>query len=186
MFKRVLTTLAMAGCVSLNAVAVDIDKAHFKSMVDSLETQSNELTLAQLHEGYKFAQEQAQGKGKYDRAPAPALFYLEIKYVASEGYPYWESIADNAFATTEDHGGSWMYIVTEEGGYANPPTQRMTLNGMTLNLIQSDPLVNTGNVVIGFRNYWSTSTSSTGGRATYQATSINSPWNTETDSLTIR
>jgi hypothetical protein len=144
-----------------------------------------------LHEGYQIAQGTVKNKHQQSQKsvpfyPDPALYYLGIKYVASAEYPYWDFILDSAFATTKNHGGNWLYVVTEEGGYANPPTRRMVLNGSTLQLLQSDPILDAGNVAIGWRNYWGTSFSSTGGTANDQATSINSPWNTETDRLTIQ
>lgn len=189
MFKKVIYTALLTGLMTFNATA-DIDRNHFESFASELNLQKQH-TLVQLHEGYQIAQKATKNKNEQSTlaksfAPAPALYYLEIKYVASAEYPYWEFIPDNAFATTKNHGGSWLYVVTEEGGYANPPTRRMVLNGSTLQLIQSDPILDAGNVAIGWRNFWATSFSTTGGTANYQATSINSPWNTESDRLTIQ
>lgn len=187
MYKTTINTSMLMIGLSFNALAANHDKSHFDAMLQNLDTQLATSTLAKIYEGYLYLQKQGQEKPyNYDRAPAPPLFYLEIKYVASADYPYWELIPDNAFATLNDHGGNWMYVVTDEGGYANPPSYSMTLNGNNLSLIQSDPIIGSGSVIIGFRNYWQTTSYATGGTAIYQATSINSPWNTETDTLVIR
>jgi hypothetical protein len=191
MFKKVIPATFLASLIAFNATA-DVDRNHFESLANDLNLQQQH-TLAELHEGYQIAQRAAKNDSKNEQskksvsfASAPALYYLEIKYVASADYPYWEFIPDNAFATSQNHGGNWLYVVTEEGGYANPPTRRMVLNGSILQLLQSDPILGSGNVAIGWRNYWGTSFSSTGGTANYQATSINSPWNTESYKLTIQ
>lgn len=186
MYKAAIKALALSAVFSFNTLAEKFDESHFDSMVQELNQQAETSTLAEIHEGYVYSLKQHNTDTIKPFGPASPLFYLEIKYVASEEYPYWESIPDNAFATRENHGGSWTYVVTIEGGYATPASRRMVFNGSTLSLVRSQPLVNSANVIIGFRNYWVTNHTTTGGTARYQATSINSPWNTENDNLRIR
>jgi len=167
-------------------VSAEVDMTHFKSFVDNLDTSQQEKKFIALHDNFLIANKGIKADDISTRSSAQALYYLEIKGVASADYPYWESISDSAFSTTQDHGGSWIYVATIEGGYATPSSRYMRISGATLQLLQSDPIVDSGNIVIGWTNYWGTSLSSNGGTSIYQATSINSPWNTMNDNLYIQ
>jgi len=110
---------------------------------------------------------------------------MRVVAVASQRYPQYEMILANQFTTKYDQGGSYLIVVTEEIGYANPPTRLARFNGVKMTLGLQESLLS-GRTVIGWRNYWLYSASFTSGTFTYQATSINSPWNTMSTWITIR
>lgn len=116
-------------------------------------------------------------------APAPPLTYLQVIYVRSQTKS-WEYIPDNQFSTLNDHGGSWLEVETAELGYG---TNLIALyNGQRMTNASNTPILNSSRAIIGWRRIWRISTSITNGTFTYRATSINSPWNTMSDRLSIR
>ncbi|CAH9049782.1 hypothetical protein PSECIP111951_00031 [Pseudoalteromonas holothuriae] len=139
------------------------------------------------HENYQLYIDSLKSKGEIvPMAPAPELTYLEIRGVLSAQSPSWDYVAVGDFSTNEDHGGEF-YAVTVEYGYATPSSRRFQLNGSNLSLAQSEPIKDSGNTVIGWINYWhNTQTNFTSGTSTYQAVSINFPYNREDDRLYIR
>ncbi|NOU49850.1 DUF4879 domain-containing protein [Pseudoalteromonas sp. JBTF-M23] len=77
--------------------------------------------------------------------------------------------------------------MTVEYGYATPSFRRFQLNTNTLSLYQSESIKDSGNVITGWINYWyNTKTDFVSGTSTYQATSINFPYNKEDERLFIR
>lgn len=116
-------------------------------------------------------------------APAPPLTYLQVTYVRSQMKP-WEYIRDSQFSTVNDHGGTWLEVETAELGYGTNLIARY--NGQKMTNSANTPIVNSSRVVIGWRRVWRINTTITSGTFTYQATSMNSPWNTMSDRLSIK
>ncbi|KZX02005.1 hypothetical protein JL49_02350 [Pseudoalteromonas luteoviolacea] len=150
-------------------------------------TEALKKEVISTHQNYQLYLDSLQSKGEIvPMAPAPKLTYLEIRGVLSAIYPQWDYVNPSSFSTNEDHGGEF-YAVTVEYGYATPSSRRFQVNGSTLSLALSDPIKNASNVLIGYINYWhNTQTNFTSGTSTYQATSINFPYNKEDDRLYIR
>lgn len=125
-------------------------------------------------------------------APAPPLSYLQIRYVGSSTQG-WEPIPDGAFSTTLDHGGPQMRVLTVEVGYGTSRFARMngTLLPSSANY-QTDAFCSSnfltpcqpGQTIVGYTRYWNVD-GYAGGTFSYQSTSINSPFNTMSDSLNI-
>jgi hypothetical protein len=120
-------------------------------------------------------------------AAAPPLTYLEIKGVYSSKYPnggYGEQpIADSAFITTQDHGGAELYVLTQEMGYGQYRVAKM--NGTQLVQDSEQAILGAGNIVTGYYRWWKASGYESGSFS-YQSSSINYPWTTRSDSLTIK
>lgn len=123
--------------------------------------------------------------------PAPPLTYLEVVAVCSADdyaiYGDCEGIADAQTTTYGNHGGAWMYAVTAELGYGTSKyatlggTQVYEIPGSAQAITQN---VNGQNVIIGWYRYWNL-TGASGGTFYYQSQSINSPFNLESDSVSI-
>ncbi|AJQ92983.1 DUF4879 domain-containing protein [Gynuella sunshinyii] len=116
-------------------------------------------------------------------APAPPLTYLQAYAVISTDYPSWEYFSQSQISSVQNHGGAEMYIVTIEYGYGQNNIAKM--NGSILSQVQSQYIVNSSNVIVGWYRWWDASGYS-GGQFTYQSTSINSPWNTMSDNIYIK
>ncbi|WP_428241477.1 DUF4879 domain-containing protein [Gynuella sp.] len=116
-------------------------------------------------------------------APAPPLTYLQAYAVISTDYPTWEYFSQSQISSVQNHGGAEMYIVTIEYGYGQ--TRIAKINGSILSQVQSQYIVNSSNVIVGWYRWWDAS-GYNGGQFTYQSTSINSPWNTMSDSIYIK
>lgn len=116
-------------------------------------------------------------------APAPPLTYLQVKLVRSQTKQSWEPINDFQLLTITDHGGGWLEVVTTEKGYGKNLIARYNQQKMTL--ISSTPFPPSGTIE-GWHRLWRINTTITNGTFTYQATSINSPWNTMSDRLSIK
>lgn len=127
--------------------------------------------------------------------PAGGLVYLQVTHVHSANAS-WESISEWQQSTSYDHGGPAITVVTDEIGYGSNPIARF--NGRQLpssSMIQQKPICanassvslgcSPGQTIVGYRRYWLI-TGSQSGLFGYQNTSTNSPWNTMSDSLTIR
>jgi len=115
------------------------------------------------------------------RGSAKPLSYLQVCAVYSSNCPQWEWL-ENKLSSSEDHGGAKMYIVTKELGYGNRSIAQM--NGRDLKLIKTEYISQYGEI-IGYYFYWDAS-GYDGGTFTYENTSMNSPWNTMSDSIYIR
>jgi hypothetical protein len=118
------------------------------------------------------------------KAPAPPLTYLQVYAAISTLHPTYEYFSENQYTSTYNHGGGEMYIVTVELGYGFNRIARMN-NGTNLGYLQSQAIVDSGNIVIGWY-YWWTASAYESGQFTYQNTSTNSPWNTMSDWINIQ
>lgn len=116
--------------------------------------------------------------------PAPPLTELEIFAAISTNYPEYEIFSSSQFSSVHDHGGGEMYIVTYEIGIGSNRIARM--NGQKLTAVAYDPIDLDGDTIIdGWMYYWDASAFENG-NFTYQCTSVNSPFNTMSDSIYIR
>lgn len=117
-------------------------------------------------------------------APAPALSYLEVTGVISSQSPSIENISRYQFSTTNDHGGAELYIRTIEYGYGYSRVAKM--NGTVLPLYSSSTFDSNGDSIVDGYVCWWNASGYNSGTFTYQNTSTNSPWNTMSDSITIK
>ncbi|ANC78547.1 hypothetical protein ABE65_017775 [Fictibacillus phosphorivorans] len=118
------------------------------------------------------------------QASAPALTSLEVYAAISANYPNYEYFTPNQLMSNEDHGGSEMYIVTEELGYGN--SQFAKLNGNLLTELQRQYIDYDADTIIDGWYIWWDASSYENGTFTYQNTSMNSPWNKMNDSINIK
>ena len=138
---------------------------------------------------------QHQTKGIARKARAQGLQYLQVAAVLSASGG-WESIGAYQMATSRDHGGGSLRVVTEEIGYGNVLVARM--NGILLpasanyqnesicfNGRAATTRCSSGQTVVGYRRYWKLDGNQRG-TFSYQNTSMNSPWNTMSDSIYIQ
>lgn len=116
-------------------------------------------------------------------AAAPPLTYLEVYAVRSANHSSWEFISQYQYSTVYDHGGSWMDIVTIEYGYGNNPIAQM--NGAYLSQWAYQYITDSAGTIIGWIRYWNADGHQSG-QFTYQNTSINSPWNTMSDWISVQ
>lgn len=129
--------------------------------------------------------------GTCTRAPAPPLSLLEVLLVGSPDAalqgaadlgPGYEAVEQFQLLTDYDHGGAWIDIITAELGYGQVRIAKMA--GSLISERGNEPIVS-GGVIIGWYRFWDASGFS-GGRFTYQSTSINFPFNTMSDWINIR
>lgn len=118
-------------------------------------------------------------------APAPPLATLEIIGVLSNssGWTYVSNVNDLAHPYNV---ADIIAIHTIEYGYGQNRIAKF--NGSNLVKYDETAILDSGNVLIGWHYGYSITDwnfMADSGSATYQASSINSPWNTETDSLYI-
>lgn len=118
---------------------------------------------------------------------APPLTYLEVAAVCSENdyaiYGDCEGISASQTTTVGDHGGSWMYAITVEYGYGT--SRYASIAGTQVSEITSASYpIWSNSVLVGWVRYWDLSGYS-GGSFYYQSQSINSPFNLESDTLSI-
>lgn len=125
---------------------------------------------------------QADGTASIE-STAPALTYLEVYAVTSSQYPSYEYISQNQLSTVNDHGGAEMYVVTVELGYGG--SRIAQLNGGNLSEIQNQAITDSSGNIVGWYRWWDASGYQSG-YFTYQSTSLNSPWNTMSDALSIQ
>jgi hypothetical protein len=118
---------------------------------------------------------------------APPLTYLEAFAVCSEDdyaiYGDCESISASQGTTFSDHGGSWMYAVTVELGYGGNRFASLDNTAVSEITAWAEPIWSNG-VLVGWYRYWDLSGYSDGSFF-YQSQSLNTPYNTESDTLTI-
>jgi hypothetical protein len=118
--------------------------------------------------------------------PAPPLRYLQVHWARSEKCPQYERFSANQGSSIKDHGGRWMYIVTDEHGYPDPYSRYAEMNGKKLSLLRMDAIhLDADRIVDGWRCYWNASGQQSG-VFKYRAKSINYPWNTLYDSIYIK
>ncbi|MHA4218300.1 DUF4879 domain-containing protein [Bacillus cereus] len=109
-------------------------------------------------------------------APAPPLTSLNVVKV--------EFIGPNNLSTVKDHGGSYLYIYTNEMGYGRNPIAQMS--GQKLKKVDSKMIdINGDRTVDGWEYKWDAS-GQQNGQFKYQNTSTNAPWNTLSPSLNIK
>ncbi|WP_299010970.1 DUF4879 domain-containing protein [uncultured Shewanella sp.] len=153
-----------------------LNTPQYQSMID----QGNKRILA-LDAQYK----QILQDTNMPLAPAPPLTALEIIGVLSysSGWTYVSNVNDLVHPYNV---ADIIAIHTIEYGYGQNRIAKF--NGSNLVKYDETAILDSGNVVIGWHYGYSITDwnfMADSGSATYQATSINSPWNTETDSLYI-
>lgn len=123
---------------------------------------------------------------------APPLSYVQIRHVGSSNQG-WENLSDSQVATTLDHGGAQLRVVTVEVGYGTSRVAKVNgvnlptgANYQTINFCGSNYLVpcSAGQTIVGFTRYWNLDGYQSG-TFSYQTTSINSPWNVMSDTMSI-
>lgn len=126
---------------------------------------------------------------------APPLTYLQVWYVGSSTCG-WESISDSQTTTICDHGGSQLRVVVMELGYGGNPIGFMNsgLLSSSANYLNQGvcrdaygQLVSpcsAGQTIVGWLRYWNLD-GYQGGYFQHQNTSLNSPWNTMYDNISI-
>ncbi|MBQ4862521.1 DUF4879 domain-containing protein [Pseudoalteromonas sp. MMG013] len=178
-------TLCSAGSAIANELPSIENLQHDYELQEYVDLLKHEIR--ENHANYQLYVESLGQNGEIvPLAPAPKITYLEIRGVYSALYRKWDYVDQNAFSTNQDHGGQF-YALTLEYGYAQPSSRRFQINGTTLKLETSEPVKDSGNTVIGWINYWKNPmTDFTSGNATYNGTSINFPYNQESDRLFIR
>lgn len=156
-----------------------------KPFIDSLGIQETSCRQAEYDELLSAA------SGVCTRAPAPALTLLEVLGVgspnaalqgAAELGPGYEGVNQSQLLTDYDHGGAWIDVITAELGYGHVRVAKMA--GSVISERLNQPIIS-GGVIIGWYRFWDASGFS-GGRFTYQSTSINFPFNTMSDWISIR
>ncbi len=117
-------------------------------------------------------------------APAPPLTDLQVYAACSTNHPAYEYFSSNQFSSVYNHGGGEMYIVTYEIGIGHNRIAKM--NGQTLQSVAYQAIDLNGDTIIdGWIYYWDASAFENG-NFTFQCTSLNSPWNTMSDSMYIQ
>lgn len=117
--------------------------------------------------------------------PAPGLSYLQVIAVKSTGFTDWDPVPDYLYLTNKDHRGPELIVVTKEIGYSSNYSQRALFNGSKMSLIREDAILN-GRTVVGYIRYWYYYGAFTSGKFTYQASSINFPYSTWSDWISIK
>jgi len=112
--------------------------------------------------------------------PAAPLTSLNVVQVESELGGV-ETINQNSFSTTRNHGGKYLYITTKEMGYGQNPFTKM--NGSNVKSIGSTIIG--GKPIVGWYYKWDASGHQQG-TFEYQKTSINAPFNTMRTSIYIQ
>ncbi|AKR35624.1 Hypothetical protein NF53_2546 [Bacillus thuringiensis serovar indiana] len=112
--------------------------------------------------------------------PAAPLTSLNVVQVESELGGV-ETINQNSFSTSRNHGGKYLYITTKEMGYGQNPFVKM--NGSNVKSI--DSTIIGGRPIVGWYYKWDASGHQQG-TFEYQKTSINAPFNTMRTSIYIQ
>ncbi|MBU3950365.1 MAG: YolA family protein [Proteobacteria bacterium] len=112
---------------------------------------------------------------------APPVSLLQFTGVISQYYSTWEDIGTYQTITVYDHGGTYMYLEVLEIGYGY---DYAWMSGAQLSEVAKYNVVS-GGIVVGFVHYYDAS-GYQGGYATTSATSINYPYNTMSDALTVQ
>ena len=124
----------------------------------------------------------------HQAAPAPPLSELQVTKIRSQRSPVWENVSTSQLLTNVDHSGSWLEVETREIGYSNPPLNIARFSGVRMTQISSTPIVGPDRVIRGWLRVWrySSSQTFTSGRFTYEATSINFPFNKMSDWIQVK
>ncbi|MEH7592246.1 DUF4879 domain-containing protein, partial [Bacillus toyonensis] len=112
--------------------------------------------------------------------PAATLTSLNVVQVESELGGV-ETINQNSFSTSRNHGGKYLYITTKEMGYGQNPFAKM--NGSNVKSIYSTIIGR--RPIVGWYYKWDASGHQQG-TFEYQKTSINAPFNTMRTSIYIQ
>ena len=115
--------------------------------------------------------------------PAPDLTEMGVYKVASMN----AGIEDvyQKISTQLDHGGDALYIFTYEFGYSSNYSRIAMINGARLKEINSEPILNSLNTVIGWKRLWDAS-GHQGGYFTYKADSLNHSGKSMSTSINIQ
>ncbi|MBI3286285.1 MAG: DUF4879 domain-containing protein [Burkholderiales bacterium] len=190
-FRKSLLALAVLCLVADASYAENGGKPPLKSIVD-MGTVPAKLD-AKLQKNFP-----PPSRDEVQTLAAPALTFLQVDYVYSQKWGSYEPVSGHQTSTVNDHGGSWLWIITDELGYGDNPVA--TWNGgqvsLAKNFVTQSICVNwartgydipcqAGQTVVGFRKYWDF-TGNESGVFTYQNQSTNSPWNTMFDSMSIK
>ncbi|WP_158621434.1 DUF4879 domain-containing protein [Corallococcus aberystwythensis] len=127
--------------------------------------------------------------------PAPALSYVQVYAVGSSNVG-WEYVSASQFTTAYDHGGDVLLVAVLELGYGT--SRYVTMAGSLVSgsaNYANDSICDDGfgglalpcspgQTIVGFMRYYDVSGNQSGSFY-YQSTSINSPFNTMSDSMSI-
>ena len=109
--------------------------------------------------------------------PATSLNVVQVEFELGGV----ETINQNSFSTSRNHGGKYLYITTKEMGYGQNPFAKM--NGSNVKSIGSTIIG--GRPIVGWYYKWDASGHQQG-TFEYQKTSINAPFNTMRTSIYIQ
>ena len=109
--------------------------------------------------------------------PATSLNVVQVEFE----FGGVETINQNSFSTSRNHGGKYLYITTKEMGYGQNPFAKM--NGSNVKSIGSTIIG--GRPIVGWYYKWDASGHQQG-TFEYQKTSINAPFNTMRTSIYIQ
>ncbi|NWO14208.1 MAG: DUF4879 domain-containing protein [Virgibacillus sp.] len=179
-----LTLFLTAGAVS--ASSVDESTTLHKKLLKDQALQS----LQEEYPDAQFIEEDVAKDGSVEgitlQGPAPPLTSLSVYAAISTHYPQYEYFALNQLTSIEDHGGEEMYIVTREIGYSRNTSRIAQMNGGNIPMLMDEAIdLNGDRIIDGYFRWWDAS-GYENGRFTYQATSINAPWNTMSARMNIR
>lgn len=118
------------------------------------------------------------------RAPAPPLSSLEVYAAISTQHQNYEYFSPNQLSSVYDHGGTELYIVTEELGYGH--IRYAKFNGVNLKELQREHIDFNGDTIVDGWYIWWDASGNDSGTFNYQNTSTNFPSNTMSDSIFIK
>lgn len=167
--------LTMVLCMMFSSVAFAAEDETVERTVTLDELNIDMEDVASMMEGASI-----QGSNSIN-APAAPLSEFYVYAVYSEDQPDGEIIQRSGSfyqtATTLDHGGSWLIVVTLEVGYAG--TRSATFRNSAMKLEEREPLDFDGDSIIdGYLCFWTYEGDFTNGMFSASSKSINSPWNT--------
>jgi hypothetical protein len=179
MKRFIVVALMLFSILGMGSAVAQTSAGKAAPAIPTLDETEARAIAARLQPFYSSLEKHA---GNSFSAPAPQLTYLEAYAVISSQHPTYEYLSQYQYSTSSDHGGANLYIVTIEYGYGSNPIAR--LNGGTLTQVQSQAITNSSGTIIGWFRWWDAS-GYQNGQFTYQNTSINSPWNTMYDQVSI-
>ncbi|WP_158620070.1 DUF4879 domain-containing protein [Corallococcus sicarius] len=127
--------------------------------------------------------------------PAPALSYVQVYAVGSSNVG-WESVSASQVTTAYDHGGDVLLVAVLELGYGTSRYVTMAGSAVSGSMNYANDSIcddgfgnlvmpcSPGQVIVGFMRYYDVSGNQSG-TFYYQSTSINSPFNTMSDTMSI-
>ena len=187
--KKIISLVAVVVFFAIAGISFASDKSYISQEIEAFETPLIEDAIIAKYA--KMARKFFNSVDDYDtemeiyastRAPASPLSYLEVYAAISSNYPTYEYFGQTQFTSAMDHGGSQLYIVTVEIGYGFSPIAKIV--GNTLTQVQQQPITD-NSVVVGYFRWWDAN-GYQGGQFTYQNRSVNYPYNTMSDWITIQ